>query len=152
MKKSIFFLTPILLVLLACAPANNPSSFEPSSETPSSSEEPSSSEIPSSQPSSSGNDWGDMFAKDKVKVYFFESGVKFDRFNPFFVKEYEVESKIENPGTPTSTDPAFNTFIGWSNKPIVMDDSELWNFEEDYLPNYIPGGEYYLYGQWDYAY
>jgi hypothetical protein len=134
MKKSVLFLAPVLFALLACAP--NPSSSESTS-----------SEIPSS--ASSEDD--PMFAKDKVKVYFFESGVKFDRYNPFFVKEYEVESKIENPGTPTSSDPAFNNFVGWSFKPIVMDDSELWDFQEDTLPHYIPGGEYYLYGQWDYV-
>lgn len=139
--KKLLLLVPALL-LAACAPISSSDLFSSSAPTSSSSE-------PSSETSSSEDP---MFAKDKVKVYFFESGVKYDRYNPYYLVEVEVGSKISNPGTPASTDPAFNVFVGWSNKPIVMDDSEIWNFEEDTLPNYVPGGEYYLYGQWDYAY
>lgn len=143
--KKLLLLAPALLLIAACAPT-------PSSEPSSSSSTPSS--TPSSEPSSStpsSSEEDSMFAKDKVKVYFFESGVKYDRYNPYHLVEVEVGSKITDPGIPASTDPAFNVFVGWSSKPIVMDDSELWNFQEDSLPNYVPGGEYYLYGQWDYV-
>lgn len=132
--KKILLLAPILL-LAAC-----------SGSTPSSS---SSSQQPSETPSSSEED--SMFAKDKAMVYFFESSVNFDKKNPFYVMEYEVGSKITNPGTPASSDPAFNKFLGWSAKPNIIDETELWNFDEDTLPNYIPGSEYYIYGQWDYV-
>lgn len=130
--KKILLLAPILLLASCASPLPSSSSQQPS-ETPSSSEEDS------------------MFAKDKAMVYFFESSVKFDKKNPFYVMEYEVGSKITNPGTPTSSDPAFNKFLGWSAKPNIIDETELWNFDEDSLPNYIPGSEYYIYGQWDYA-
>ena len=122
MKKSILFLTPILFTLLACSPNGSGSSSQ-----------------------------DDMFAKDVVKVYFFESAVKYDRSNPFALVECEVGSKIANPGTPTSSDPAFNTFLGWSAKPIIMDESELWDFAEDSVPTYVPGGEYYIYAQCNYV-
>lgn len=141
--KKILLLAPILLLASCAAPLpSSSSSQQPSSET-------SSSQPSSSEPSSSEED--SMFAKDKAMVYFFESSVNFDKKNPFYVMEYEVGSKITNPGTPASSDPAFNKFLGWSAKPNIIDETELWNFDEDTLPNYIPGNEYYIYGQWDYV-
>lgn len=123
MKKSLFLLIPTLLVLGACTPVTSSSSSE-----------------------------DDPFAVDKVTVYFFESATKFDTKNPYYSYEVELGAKLTAPEVdPTSTDPAFNTFLGWSNKPIIMSEEDLWDFENDKIPNYIPNLKYYVYGQWDYV-
>jgi hypothetical protein len=121
MKKSLLFLFPALLALGACAPATSSSSED------------------------------DPFAVDKVTVYFFVSAVNVDEKNPFLSYEVELGSKLTAPtSNPETIDPAFNTFLGWSNKPFIMNDDEYWNFEEDKIPTYIPNLKFYMYGQWDY--
>lgn len=123
MKKFLFLLVPMLLTLGACTPATSSSSSE-----------------------------DDPYRIDQVTVYFFESAVKFDTKNPFYSYTVDLGGKLTAPETnPVSSDPAFNTFLGWSNKPIIMNNDDLWDFENDKIPSYIPNLEFYVYGQWDYV-
>lgn len=122
-KKFILLLAPMLLALGACAPATSSSSSEE-----------------------------DPYRPDMVTVYFFESAIYFDVKNPFYTYQVELGSKLHAPeNDPTSSDPAFNTFKGWSAKPFVMNEEEYWDFENDKIPSYIANLQFYIYGQWDYV-
>lgn len=136
MKKSLLSLLLIPVALLtACNPSTPPSSKDDMDDM-----------------FGSDDEGGMDFDGDKVKVYFFESAVKVDMKNPLLTYEVALGSKLTKPEKdPESTDPGFNVFKGWSNKPVVMSEDDYWNFDEDTIPTYIPDLTFRLYGQWEYV-
>ncbi len=55
------------------------------------------------------------------------------------------------PEEPESNDPAFNTFVGWSTKPLVASSEDLWDFSVDTVPENLYPPVLTLYGIWDYV-
>ncbi len=62
---------------------------------------------------------------------------------------YELIDDI--PEDPTSIDPAFNVFVGWSTQPLIATSDDLWDFEVDTIPGNLYPAVLTLYGIWDYV-
>ena len=131
MKKNKLFLLLIPVMLLgACGNNNN--------HEQTTSEEPPHTSVPSEDPNA-------------VLVRFYLSG-SFYGVNDFDSTTYALKGGIVNkPIDPVSKDPAFNIFLGWSTKYFISNDSELWDFYNDTIPEEYSESTFSLYGQWDYV-
>lgn len=87
-----------------------------------------------------------------VGVFFFASADDADEMNPLSYKQYNYGEKVVPPANPVSTDPAFDIFLGWSEKVFYTDEEDLVDFDTYELPNPNQVRFVFFYGQWDSSY
>lgn len=87
-----------------------------------------------------------------VGVFFFTSADDADEMNPLSYEKYNYGEKVVPPANPVSTDPAFDIFLGWSEKVYYTDEEDLVDFDTYELPNPNQVRFVFFYGQWDSSY
>ena len=103
----------------------------------------------SSGGSDSGNTSGSTSSentRDYANVYFFIDYNNIDPEHPYQKVQVKWGSKITKPADPTTPpDPAFPTFLGWSERTVVDNPQFLYNFDTVVKSRTF---DIYLYGIW----
>ena len=84
--------------------------------------------------------------RDYADVYFYIDYNNVDQANPYLKVQVKWGSKITKPADPTTApDPAYPTFLGWSERPVVDDTKYLYDFETTIKNKTY---DFVLYGIW----
>lgn len=84
--------------------------------------------------------------RDYADVYFYIDYNNVDKSNPYLHLQVKWNSPITKPSDPTTApDPAYPTFLGWSERPVVDDLKYLYNFDTPMKNKTV---DFVLYGIW----
>lgn len=86
-----------------------------------------------------------------ITINFYNFGAISEETLPIYTTfAYAGEKITKYPTEVESPDPSFTTFIGWSTLKFVLDENDLWDFENDVIPQTAtPETPFELYAIWD---
>ena len=82
-----------------------------------------------------------------VKYYVDFNAFEGNKRDVYHTQTVQLNDKLTKPANPTSTFPEFKTFVGWSTKPVIDEDKDLWNFDTDVV--YTADDTLIMFGIWD---
>ena len=133
MKKGFKLIASLLAMLMVSGCSCSVSPVSPSGEDTSSESTPKTSSIEEHQIT--------------VKFYVDFNAFEADKKDVYQTQVVNLNDKLTKPTNPTSRFPEFKTFVGWSTKPIVDEDKDLWNFDTDKV--YTADDALIMFGIWD---
>ncbi len=143
MKKNKLLLALLPLTLLVSSCVNN--------DVTSTSQITTSGSTNTSQTTSTTTSTTNVIIQD-ITIYYYASIYESYAGETYYSGKGKTNELItDKPADPVSKYEEFNTFIGWSTKPLIVTEDDLWDFENDLIPPNIYPPVLTLYGIWDYV-